>query len=107
MWGLINSTAKLLKIEHSLTKEYLENHTIPGYGFGGYGKITKEVVDTIKYVGSLEGLILDPIYTGKAMYGTVDLLKKNIIPKGSTILFIHTGGITSIFQYDDVIRKFL
>jgi len=107
VWELINSTAKLLKIEHSLTKEYLENHTIPGYGFGGYGKITKEVVDTIKYVGSLEGLILDPIYTGKAMYGTVDLLKKNIIPKGSTILFIHTGGMTSIFQYDDVIRKFL
>lgn len=107
VWELINSTAKLLKIEHSLTKEHLEKHTIPGYGFGGYGKITKEIVDTIKYVGSLEGLILDPIYTGKAMYGTIDLLKKNVIPKGSAVLFIHTGGITSIFQYDDVIRKFL
>ena len=64
-------------------------------------------MDTIKHIGSLEGLILDPIYTGKGMHGTIDLVKKNIIPKDSTILFIHTGGMTSIFQYDDIIRKFL
>ena len=107
VWELINSTAKLLGVKHSLTREYIENHTISGYGFGGYGKITKEVVDTIKYVGSLEGLILDPIYTGKAMYGLIDLLKKKVIPKGSTVLFIHTGGMTSIFQYDHIIREFL
>jgi len=107
VWELINSTSSLLNATHSVTKEYLDTHTITEYGFGGYGKITKEVVATIKYIGSLEGLILDPIYTGKAMYGAVDLMKRGVIPENSRVLFIHTGGLTSIFQYDDIIREFL
>ena len=107
IWELINSTSSLLNVTHSITREYLDTHTISGYEFGGYGKITKEVVDTIKYIGSKEGLILDPIYTAKAMYGTIDLIKRNIISEGSKVLFIHTGGITSIFQYDDIIRNLL
>jgi len=107
VWNLIVSTAELLGVKHNLTYEHIEKYTISGYGFGGYGKITKEVVEVMNYVGSLEGLILDPIYTAKAMYGTIDIVKKEILPKNSSILFIHTGGMTSIFQYDEIIRKFL
>lgn len=75
------------------------------YTFGGYGVITREVVDTIREVAALEGLLLDPVYTAKAMYGLIDLAEKREI-KGSTI-FIHTGGTPIIFQYAETISSYM
>jgi len=62
----------------------------------GYGDIYPEILKTIKCVGGKEGILLDPIYTGKAFYGMLDYIKKNNI-KGKHILFIHTGGIPILF----------
>lgn len=75
------------------------------YSFGEYGKITREVAETIRLVGTKEGVILDPVYTGKAFYGLLDLAKKGEL--GEKILFIHTGGISGTFHYGDKILSFL
>ncbi|MFW6015825.1 MAG: 1-aminocyclopropane-1-carboxylate deaminase/D-cysteine desulfhydrase [bacterium] len=69
-----------------------------------YGDSSREVLDTIKEVANLEGILLDPIYTGKAFYGMKQyLISKNISNK--TILFIHTGGIPILFSNTDKFRE--
>ncbi|MGB4482626.1 MAG: D-cysteine desulfhydrase family protein, partial [bacterium] len=54
-----------------------------------------------------EGLYLDPVYTGKAFLGLMDLAKREIIPPGSRVLFLHTGGLGGLFQYEDMIGEML
>jgi len=66
---------------------------IRDYHFGGFAKIDKKLVDFINMVNALHNLPLDPIYTGKMLYGIIDLIKKDYFPKGSKILAIHTGGL--------------
>ena len=66
---------------------------IRAYHFGGFAKIDKKLVDFINMVNSLHNLPLDPIYTGKMLFGIIDLIKKDYFPKGSKILAIHTGGL--------------
>ena len=66
---------------------------IRDYHFGGFAKIDKKLVDFINMVYTLHNLPLDPVYTGKMLYGIIDLIKKDYFPKGSKILAIHTGGL--------------
>lgn len=69
------------------------------YLFGGYGCFSDQEIDLINKVAVVEGLLLDPVYTGKAFYGMVDLIQKGKIPKHSTILFWHTGGLNNLIGY--------
>ena len=66
---------------------------IDGYAGKGYGLSTKEEIDFIKYIAGLEGVALDPVYTGKAFYGLYQEIKKGTFTHHKNILFIHTGGI--------------
>ncbi len=66
---------------------------IRDYNFGGFAKIDKKLVDFINLFYGLQNLPLDPVYTGKMMYGIIDLIKKDYFSKGSKILAIHTGGL--------------
>lgn len=58
----------------------------------GYAKSKIEEIKFIKYFTKLEGIILDPVYTGKAMFGLVEEIKKGKLEEYNNILFIHTGG---------------
>lgn len=69
---------------------------IEDYHFGGYGKVTAELIHFINDFKTKTEIPLDPIYTGKMVFGVIDLIKKNYFPKGSRILLIHTGGIQGI-----------
>lgn len=69
------------------------------YTFGGYGLASKEVVEAIKLAAHTESIILEPVYTGKAMAGLIDLARRKIVKNGDNVLFIHTGGIPGIFPY--------
>lgn len=105
---LVDQTLDILDVRNEIiNKEEIISKTIDGYGFGGYGTIVKEVIDTICYVAKKEGLFLDPVYTGKAFYGLIDLAKREIIPNDSNVLFIHTGGLGGLFQYEDIISEML
>ncbi|MCF1192544.1 pyridoxal-phosphate dependent enzyme [Mangrovimonas sp. AS39] len=69
---------------------------ITDYHFGGYGKINQELIGFINEFKMKYQIPLDPIYTGKMMFGIFDLIKKGFFPKGSQILAIHTGGLQGI-----------
>jgi len=71
----------------------------------GYGIPTEECIDAIRLVAQTEGIFLDPVYTGKAMAGIIDLIKKGRFKAGETVVFIHTGGIPVIFAYDKEIAR--
>jgi len=70
---------------------------IGGYVGKGYGLSSQEEIDLIKQVARLEGIILDPVYTGKAMFGVMDLVRKGRFKKEEKILFWHTGGLFGLF----------
>ncbi|GAA4960260.1 1-aminocyclopropane-1-carboxylate deaminase/D-cysteine desulfhydrase [Algibacter aquimarinus] len=66
------------------------------YHFGGYAKINTELVSFINQFKMENNIPLDPIYTGKMMFGIFHLIDKKFFPKGSKILAIHTGGLQGI-----------
>ena len=70
---------------------------IDGYVGEGYALNRQEEIDFIKLVAITEGLILDPVYTGKALFGVRDQISKGRFKKGEKILFIHTGGLFGLF----------
>ncbi len=73
----------------------------------GYGIVNKELVDSLKIVAERDGVFLDPVYTGKAMEGLLDLIEKGFIKSGEKIVFIHTGGLPALFSYREKMEKFL
>ena len=69
---------------------------VTDYHFGGYGKINAALIEFINEFNRENQIPLDPIYTGKMVFGVIDLIKKNYFPAHSKILLIHTGGIQGI-----------
>ena len=68
----------------------------------GYGMTTEAMITAVKRCAELEGLLLDPVYTGKAMAGLIDLCVQGEIAAGSNQLFLHTGGSVGLFAYREV-----
>lgn len=77
---------------------------IDGYMGKGYALSRQEEIDFIHKLAKQEGIILDPVYTGKAMYGLVEEIKKGRFNRHKNILFIHTGGI---FGWNSFARSLL
>lgn len=82
------------EIRNFVQKENWE--LIHEYHFGGYGKVNVELIDFINQFYKDTKIPLDPIYTGKMVFGVTDLIKKNYFAENSKILLIHTGGIQGI-----------
>ena len=80
--------------------------TIVDHGrFGeGYGRVTDDALEAIRQTAKLEGIVLDPVYTGKAMAGLIGWVREGRIGAGETVVFWHTGGAVALFakQYADV-----
>lgn len=62
-----------------------------------YGEVYPEAVDTIKRLAREEGLLLDPVYTGKCMTALLDHVKTGVIRPGETVVFLHSGGAPNVF----------
>ncbi|WP_417352290.1 1-aminocyclopropane-1-carboxylate deaminase/D-cysteine desulfhydrase [Flavobacterium alkalisoli] len=69
---------------------------ITDYHFGGYAKVNEELVAFINDFYAKTSIPLDPVYTGKAVFGVIDLIERGCFPDGSRILMIHTGGLQGI-----------
>lgn len=107
--GLINGLAKdktilgfsslkggefLTQEVNHYAKERLENwRIITDYHFGGYGKITSELLSFTAYMLEQHNLPLDHVYTGKLIYGVSEEIKKGSFKKGQTVLILHSGGL--------------
>ena len=78
---------------------------VTDYHFGGYGKINEELVRFINDFYKQTKIPLDPIYTGKMMFGIVHLIEKKYFPIGAKILAIHTGGLQGIKGMNNYLKK--
>jgi D-cysteine desulfhydrase len=71
----------------------------------GYSIPTDEMVEAVRMFARLEGVLLDPVYTGKAAAGLIGLARRGHFRKGAKVLFVHTGGAPSLFAYQDVLAS--
>lgn len=91
---LYNEINQLLPTKIHINKENW--HIETAYHFGGYGKWNQELLDFMENFKKNHGVPLDQIYTGKMMYGIMDLIKKDYFKKGFTIVALHTGGLQGL-----------
>jgi 1-aminocyclopropane-1-carboxylate deaminase len=78
---------------------------ITDYHFGGYAKVDQQLVSFINLFKQKTGIPLDPIYTGKMLFGIFDLVKQDVFEPGTQILAIHTGGFQGIKGMNLVLKK--
>lgn len=78
---------------------------ITDYHFGGYAKINAELISFINRFKKEQGIPLDPVYTGKMMFGVFDLINKCFFEKGTKILAIHTGGLQGIAGMNTILKN--
>ncbi len=75
------------------------------YHFGGYGKVSDELINFINDFKKETQIPLDPIYTGKMMFGFLDMVKKDKFERNAKILAIHTGGLQGILGMNKILKK--
>lgn len=78
---------------------------VDDYCFGGYAKVSLELIEFINDFKEKTSIPLDPIYTGKMVFGIFDLMRKGYFKKGSIILAIHTGGLQGIEGMNVLLKK--
>jgi D-cysteine desulfhydrase len=74
-------------------------NVVYGYKGEGYGVVGDLERDAIRLLARSEGIVLDPVYAGRAFGALVDLIRKGVFKKGETVLFWHTGGSPALFAY--------
>jgi len=67
----------------------------------GYGLPTEGMAEAVKLLAKTEGILLDPVYSGKGMAGLIDLIRKGEFREGQNVVFLHTGGSAGLFGYPD------
>jgi len=70
----------------------------------GYSIPTAGMVEAVRLLARLEGVLLDPVYTGKAMDGLISMVRRGEIGRDERVVFLHTGGAPGLFAYEDVLR---
>ena len=115
--GVNRPKAKQQEAVHSLANQALEligvDARVPtdkvvaydDYVGPGYSLPTDAMVEAVKLLATTEGILLDPVYSGKAMSGLIDLARKDYFPKGANVLFLHTGGSPALYAYLDCFNK--
>ncbi len=90
----------------NINKDYELNDVkiIKDYNKADYGVVTENERTAIKELARTEGIILDPVYTGRAFFGMMDYLEKKKIRTGTNVLFWHTGGLPANFDYAEELR---
>ena len=102
--GAINGAQDALRaLRWELELETGDVESYDEYVGEAYGAVTAEGLAAMELAARTEGLLLDPVYTGKAMAGLVDHARRGILGQDSTVVFIHTGGLPAIFAFKDEI----
>jgi len=98
-------TADVLGLDMTFSPE--EIVVIDDYVGEGYGVLNEEIAAAISMLARKEGILLDPVYTGKAMSGLIDLVRTNYFNKDDYVVFIHTGGTPALFAYKEILLDFI
>ncbi|MDW3095008.1 MAG: D-cysteine desulfhydrase family protein [Gammaproteobacteria bacterium] len=97
--SLANSTANFIDFNQEFLEEDLNlNSDYVGEGYGVLGHLENEA---ISLTAQTEGILLDPVYTGRAMGGLIDMIRTGKFDKRDNILFWHTGGTPALFAYSN------
>jgi L-cysteate sulfo-lyase len=102
---IANATAAALDLQITFTPN--EVIVFDDYVGQGYGILNQPTADAIAQVARQEGILLDPVYTGKAMAGTIDLMRKGHFKSDEGVVFMHTGGTPALFPHRDDLLAFL
>jgi L-cysteate sulfo-lyase len=94
---IANETAEYISFDAKFTAG--DFNVDYGYLGGGYGVASDLEREAIRLLGSREGILLDPVYTGRSMGALVDLIRKKAFRSDATVLFWHTGGAPALFAY--------
>jgi 1-aminocyclopropane-1-carboxylate deaminase len=94
---IARNTAELIGLGRELRDD--EITVLEGWAGDHYGIPVPSTLDAIRLTGSLEGVIIDPVYEGKSMAGLIDLVKNGDIPRDSTVLYAHLGGQPALSAY--------
>jgi 1-aminocyclopropane-1-carboxylate deaminase len=95
-------TAELIDLGRDVRDD--EITVLEGWAGDYYGIPVQSTLDAIRLTGSLEGVILDPVYEGKSMAGLIDLVSTGTIPKDSNVLYAHLGGQQAMNAYSALFR---
>ncbi|PHR84312.1 MAG: D-cysteine desulfhydrase [Colwellia sp.] len=97
--SLANSTAKLIGENYQFSNaDLILNSDYVGEGYGVIGALENEA---ISLTAQTEGILLDPVYTGRAMGGVIEMIRSGKLNKTDSVLFWHTGGAPALFAYSD------
>jgi 1-aminocyclopropane-1-carboxylate deaminase len=99
---IARSTAALIGLGRDLVDE--EIIVLPGWAGDHYGIPVQSTLDAIRLAGSLEGMIIDPVYEGKSMAGLIDLISRGEIGRDSTVLYAHLGGQPALNAYSALFK---
>ncbi|NEX59583.1 D-cysteate sulfo-lyase [Noviherbaspirillum galbum] len=100
VYQLACKTWELLGIPGQLSRGAVQANC--DYVGPGYGRPTDGMIEAVRMLARLEGILLDPVYSGKGMAGLIDLIRKGHYRKDENIVFVHTGGSVGLFGYRDL-----
>ncbi|POP41023.1 D-cysteine desulfhydrase [Superficieibacter electus] len=103
VWNLASRTRELLGVPGDLPRETVVANS--DYVGDGYGLPTESMLEALHLLAQHEGILLDPVYSGKGMAGLIDLIRKGHFRKDDNVVFIHTGGSAGLFGYRQVFEK--
>ncbi|MEF2071197.1 D-cysteine desulfhydrase [Consotaella aegiceratis] len=94
---LVGATADYLGLRQDIPASAVE--VDDGYVGDGYGVPTPGMAEAVRLAAALDGILLDPVYSGKGMAGLIGLIRAGRFKKSENVLFVHTGGAAGLFAY--------
>ncbi len=102
VFNLAVETAELLGVKGDVERDNVLCYS--EYVGPGYSLPTDSMIEAVKLFAKEEAVLLDPVYSGKAAAGLIDLVRKGTFPKGANVVFLHTGGSPALYAYLDTFR---
>jgi D-cysteine desulfhydrase family pyridoxal phosphate-dependent enzyme len=99
--NLVNAGAQLLGLDWRVNDDVADIND--GYLGGGYAVVGEPEREAIRLLARYEGILADPVYTGRALAGLFDLIRRGEFKRGQRVLFWHTGGVAALFAFADVL----
>ncbi|MEI7234682.1 D-cysteine desulfhydrase [Pectobacterium carotovorum] len=103
VYALAQRTSQLLGIPGALPRSAVQVNS--DYVGKGYGIPTEGTLEALRLLAQLEGILLDPVYSGKGMAGLIDLIRQGHFRADENIVFIHTGGSAGLFGYRQLFEQ--
>ena len=101
--SLAQGVAELLNIDLAVPGEAFT--VLDDYVGEGYSLPTDGMIEAVRLFARLEGILLDPVYTGKAAAGLIDLVRQGRFKQGEAVLFLHTGGSPALYAYQEALLE--